>query len=383
MTTISQTAHADAAFGADLYRKLALRPQPTSPDRPPVAGGNVVFSPASIAAALKMALVGARGETAAELANALHAGDGSGAAAALADLADIRSGGDLILRAPNTLWLDSALSVRDEYLRQLAGGVSVERCDFSHAPDAARERINAAVADATAGKITDLVQRGLIDSATRLMLVNAIYLNARWAHPFPVEDTKDKPFYPERMSATAVPSMRLLARLAYHRGDGYQSVLLPYTGGTLAMAVLLPDGPLSEFTGSADVAAMLSGLLAGGAECRVDLSLPRFRIEAGFRLEDTLRSLGVRRAFESGADFSGISDEPLSISAVVHKAWIDVGEKGTEAAAATAIVMRTLAVVRKPEPDVRLVVDRPFMFVIADTATGLPLFLGQFARPPG
>jgi serpin B len=370
MTTISQAAHADAAFGADLNGKLA------------VAGGNVVFSPASIAAALKMALVGARGETAAELANALHVSDGSSAAAALADLADIRSGGDLILRAPNTLWLDSALSVRDEYLRQLAGGVSVERCDFRRAPDAARERINAAVADATAGKITDLVQRGLIDSAMRLMLVNAIYLNALWTHPFPAENTKDKPFYPERMSATAIPSMRLLARLAYHRGDGCQSVLLPYTGGTLAMAVLLPDGPLSEFTGSADVTATLSGLLAGGAECQVDLSLPRFRIEAGFRLEDTLRSLGVRRAFEAGADFSGISDEPLSISAVVHKAWIDVGEKGTEAAAATAVGIRPLAAVRRPQPDVRLVVDRPFLFVIADTETGLPLFFGQFARPP-
>lgn len=369
MTTISATARADAAFGADLNRKLA------------VAGGNVVFSPASVAAALTMALVGARGETAAELAHVLRLDGQEGAEPALAALSGIRSGGELIVRAPNTMWLDSALPVRDEYLRRLAGSVSVERCDFHGAPEAARQAINAAVAEATAGRITDLIQRGLIGPATRLMLVNAIYLNALWTHQFPAENTQDKPFYPERMSATPLPSMRLQAPLTYHRAGGCQSVLLPYRDGTLAMAVLLPDGPLSEFTGSADVPGALSGLLAEGGEVQVELTLPRFRIEAAFRLEDTLRSLGVRRAFEPTADFGGISAEPLSISAVVHRAWIDVGEKGTEAAAATGTVMRALALVRKPAPDVRLVVDRPFLFAIVDAETGIPLFLGQFARP--
>lgn len=369
MTVISPVAHADAAFGADLHRKLAT------------AGGNVVFSPASVAAALKMALAGARGETAAELANVLRVAGPEDAAAALADLSGIRSGGELILRAPNTMWLDSTLPVRDEFRRKLAGSVSVERCDFLNAPDTAREAVNAFVAAATEGKITDLLQRDLVDSTTRLVLVNAIYLNALWTHQFPVENTKDKPFYPERMSPTAVPSMRLAARLAYHRGGGCQSVLLPYRDGTLAMAVLLPDGTLSEFTGSADIAGALSGLLTEGSECQVDLSMPRFKVEAAFRLDDTLRSLGVRGAFELNADFGGISAEPLYISAVVHKAWIDVGEKGTEAAAATGAVIKSLAAVRRPEPDVRLVVDRPFLFAIVDTETGLPLFLGQFARP--
>lgn len=369
MTTISATARADAAFGADLHSRLAA------------AGGNVVFSPASVGAALTMALAGARGETAAELASVLRVDGQESAATALAELSGIRSGGELTLRAPNTMWLDSALSVRDEYVRQLAGSVSVERCDFRGAPDAARQAINAAVAEATAGKIADLIQRGLIGPATRLVLVNAIYLNALWTHRFPAENTKDKPFYPERMSATAVPSMRLQASLSYHRGDGCQSVLLPYRDGTLAMAVLLPDGPLSEFTGPADITGALSGLLSAGAECQVELTLPRFRIEAAFRLEDTLRSLGVRRAFETGADFGGISAEPLSISAVVHKAWIDVGEEGTEAAAATGTAMRALAMVRKPNPDVRLVVDRPFLFAIVDEATGIPLFLGQSTHP--
>jgi serpin B len=363
MTVISHAARADAAFGADLLAELTGS----------VSGGNIVFSPASVAASLKMALAGARGQTADELAAVLRDSGGS------LDLGS-SGGGDLTLNAPNTMWLDSGLSVRDEYLRQLDG--HVQRCNFAGAPEAAREAINASVATATDGKITDLIQRGLIDATTRLALVNAIYLKALWQHQFPVENTKDKPFYPERISATALPSMRLRASLAYHRGDGYQSVLLPYRGGPLAMAVLLPDGPLSEFT---DVTGFLVGalseLLGDEAECQVELTMPRFRIEAGFRLEDTLRALGVRLAFTGEADFGGISDERLSIGAVVHRAWIDVGEKGTEAAAATATIMRTLAVVRRPEPDVRLVVDRPFLFAIADTATGLPLFLGQFARP--
>ncbi|MBO0819297.1 MAG: serpin family protein [Nocardiopsaceae bacterium] len=373
MTVISPAAHADAAFGADLYRTLDAASD--------AASGNLVFSPASVAAALKMALVGACGQTADELARALRVSGPDEAAGALAELAGIRSGDDLTLSSPNTMWLDSTLSVRDEFMRRLAGGVSAKRCDFIGAPDAARETINSSVATATAGKITGLIQRGLIDSATRLVLVNAIYLKALWQHQFPVENTKDKPFYPEQTNATALPFMRLGARLAYHRGDGCQSVLLPYRGGPLAMAVLLPDEmPLSEFARSADLPGALAELLGDQSQCQVDLSLPRFRVEAGFRLEDTLRSLGVRLAFTDGADFGGISAEPLSISAVVHKAWIDVGEKGTEAAAATAGAMRTLAAVRKPEPDVRLVVDRPFLFAITDTDTGLPLFLGQFAR---
>jgi len=152
------------------------------------------------------------------------------------------------------------------------------------------------------------------------------------------------------------------------------------------MAAVLPDGPLTEFTaglaGLGGLGGLMSGLLSDGGEGQVDLSLPRFRVDASFMLKDTLEALGVRLAFTSKADFSGITgEEPLSISAVVHKAYIDVGEEGTEAAAATAVVMRTLALVRKPPPDVTLVFDRPFLFAIADMSSGLPLFLGQFTRP--
>ncbi len=373
MAGITQAVQADAAFGTDLYQRLA-------------AAGNVVFSPASIAAALRMALAGARGDTAAELAAALHLPGPEAAADGLDELAGIRSGDDLTFRAPNVMWLESAVPVRDSYLRQLSGTVSVERCDFRRASEAARQTINDTVAEQTAGKITGLIPPGAIDSLTRMVLTNAVYMKAVWAHQFPANETKQKPFYPERAAPAPVNLMHLQARFAYHRGDGYQAVLLPYRGGSLAMAAVLPDGPLSEFAGQLDSAgglgALLAGLLSDGAEHLVDLSLPRFRVNAGFMLKDTLEALGVRAAFSAAADFSGITeDEPLSISAVVHKAYIDVGEEGTEAAAATAVVIRALSMTLKPRPDVTLVFDRPFLFAIVETGSGLPLFLGQFTRP--
>jgi serpin B len=374
MEGIAQAVQADAAFGTDLYLKLA-------------PSGNVVFSPASIAAALRMALAGARGETAAELAAVLRLPGPEAAADGLKQLAGIRPGDGLTFRAPNIMWLESAETVRDDFLAQLAETVAVERCDFARAPEAARQLINDTVAEQTAGKITGLISPGVIDSLTRLVLTNAVYLKALWTQQFPARDTTQKPFYPERLGPAPVDMMHLAADLDYHRGDGYQAVLLPYRGGSLAMAVVLPDGPLSEFTGRlggvGGVGGVLAALLSSGTHCQVDLSLPRFRVDAGFMLKDTLESLGVRTAFTPAADFSGITDdEPLHVSAVVHKAWIDVGEEGTEAAAATAVVIASLALIRKPPPEVTLVLDRPFLFVIADTASGLPLFLGQFTRPP-
>lgn len=372
MASITQAVQADAAFGTDLYLKLA-------------ASGNVVFSPASIAAALQMALAGARGDTATELAAALHVPGPEAVQEGLAQLAGIRTGGDLIFRAPNVMWVESAASVRHEYLSRLSQAVTVRRCDFRQAPGAARETINATVAEQTDGKITGLIPPGMIDQLTRLVLTNAVYLKAIWTEQFPAKDTAKKPFHPERTGVALVDMMHLATRLAYHRGDGYQAALLPYRGGSLAMAVVLPDGSLSELTGHLaghdGIAGLLGGLLSADG-VQVDLSMPRFRVDAAFMLKDTMQALGVRTAFTDAADFTGITeDEPLQIKDVVHKAYVDVGEEGTEAAAATAVTMRTLALVRKPRPDVTLVFDRPFLFMIVDVATGMPLFLGQFTRP--
>ena len=367
MAGIAQAVQADAAFGTDLYLKLA-------------APGSVVFSPASIAAALRMALAGARGDTAGELAAVLHLPGPEAAADGLKQLAGIRPGDGLTFRAPNIMWLESAETVRDDFLAQLAETVAVERCDFARAPEAARQLINDAVAEQTAGKITGLIPPGVIDGLTRLVLTNAVYLKALWTHQFPAKDTTQKPFYPERLGPAPVDMMHLATDLTYHRGDGYQAVVLPYRGGRLAMAVVLPDGPPATLRRPI-AAGGLPGLLAGASRHEVTLSMPRFRLEAGLDLIPVLRRLGVEQAFTRQADFSGITEaERLLINAVAHKAYVDVDEQGTEAAAATAIAFRPTAAFRAATP-VTMTVDRPFVFAIIHTRTGLPLFIGQVRHP--
>jgi serpin B len=378
-------AVADAAFGADLYQVLAED------------AADTIFSPASVAAALRLAWCGARGQTAGELARALHlngsskpedvavsglslviAGQGAAAGPGPAD-------GSATLRAPNTVWIQSGLPLRPEFTARLSQATAmIADADFA-APEAARAEINQVIAAQTEGKITGLLAPGAVGAMTRLVLANAVYLKAAWTQPFPEQATADAPFYPDGPDgpdrpALTVPMMRGTAARDYLRGDGYQAVLLPYRDLSLAMAVVLPDGPLAALRPKV-AAAGLGGLLSGAARHQVTLSLPRFRLEAAFNLIPALRRLGVTRAFGNDADFAGITDaEPLRIGAVAHKAYVDVDEHGTEAAAATAVAFRPLAATRPPPP-VTMVVDRPFLVAIVEIATGLPLFLGQVTRP--
>ena len=376
-------AAADDMFGADLFRLLGA------------AGQNTVFSPASVAAALQMALCGARGATAAQLAAALHLDGPARAADGLRLLSDLLSsallssagaggpGGGVTLRAPNTLWVQAGLPLSPGFTGQLAdiAGVTVRPADFLSAPAEARTQINDLIAQQTAGKITNLLGRDAVSAATRLVLANAVYLKAAWMFPFPAHATADLPFYPGDAGGAplSAATMRLTADLPFLRADGYQAVLLPYKESRLAMAVVLPDASPPAAL-APRLARGLGPLLTGTTRQSVALSLPKFRQRAGFGLIPVLQQLGVQDAFTDAADFSGItSAERLFIGAVVHQAYIDVDEQGTEAAAATAVAMRPMALRRGPEP-VRMIVDRPFLFAITDTATGLPLFLGQVSR---
>ena len=368
------------AFGLDLYRRLAAD------------GQDLVFSPASIAAALQLALLGARGSTAEQLAAALHLDQtdpAGGAEAGLRLLSEViqtaAADAGPMLRAPNTLWVQAGLPLEPSYTRQVqdVAAAAVEEADFSGAPQQARAAINELIAGQTAGKITNLLGRDAVTAATRLVLANAVYLKARWAFPFTATATRDAPFHPgDGAEPITVAMMHRTASLPYVRGDGYQAVLLPYEDLPLAMAIVLPDGPLAGLASQlGDDRAGLGPLLAGADRQSVAVALPKFRQRTSTQLIPVLRQLGVQDAFTDAADFTGITTaERLLIGAVVHQAYIDVDEQGTEAAAATAIGMRAMALRREPEP-IPFTVDRPFLFAITDTATGLPLFLGQVTRP--
>jgi serpin B len=366
---------ADDSFGADLY--AALR-----------GLGNLVFSPASIATTLRMALLGAHGDTAAQVAAVLHLAGPQNAAPGLLAVLDVLgelAKGELTLRTPNTMWLQAGLPVQPDFTSALAHAASVtlRDADFIHAAEQARQQINHLIAEQTAGKITDLLAPGLVSASTRLVLASAVYLKAAWAHPFPPGGTHDAPFHPGRGRPVTVPTMQVRARLRYLRGDGYQVVELPYAGGRLGMVIVLPDG-LADSVAGRLAAGGLRGLLTGLAPRQVTLALPRFRATSQFALRPVLTELGMPLAFTAEADFSGITTaEQLAISEVVHQAYIDVNEQGTEAAAATAITIMTAARSLGGDPPVQVTVDRQFLFAVVDTGSGLPLFLGQVTNPAG
>jgi serpin B len=373
VSSVPPGAAPDDAFAADLYAALG-------------GGGNLVFSPGNIATALRMTLVGARAATASQLATVLHLANPQDAAAGLVQASAVLDGlarGPLTLRAPNTMWLQAGLPVRPDFTAALAQAACVQLCeaDFRRAAGPARQEINGLIAEQTAGKITGLIPAGVLDAGTRLVLASAVYLKAAWAHPFPAGATSNGPFHPEPGRELRVPIMRLQGRLRYLRRNGYQAVELPYLGERLGMVIVLPDGPLPPVEAQL-AGAGLGGLLTGLATYQVSLALPRFRVSGQFGLRPVLTGLGMPLAFSPQADFTGITAaEPLSIREVVHQAYVDVAEPGTEAAAATATVMTTSARTLTPDPVAEMTVDRPFLFAITELGSGLPLFLGRVTDP--
>jgi len=367
------------AFGFDLYRAVAA------------GQANVVFSPASITLALAMARAGARGQTAAEMDAVLHAvasDDHAGwlnaldqALAARSGTFKDESGTDLqvTLRIANAPFAQQGLPLEQAYLEALAAryGAGLRLVDYKTQTDTARVLINGWVDAQTEHRIPELLVPGVLTPATRLALVNAIYLKAPWLTPFPADATKAGTFARADGSAVEVPFMATTASLRTASGAGWRAVEIPYVGDSLAMTVILPDDLAAfERTLTADAFGAITGALT---ETQVALALPKFGIETKTELAPLLAALGMPSAFDDRADFSGITTaEQLVISNVIHQANIDVDEKGTEAAAATAVVMRATAMPAEP---VVFRADRPFLFALRDVPTGAILFLGRVGDP--
>jgi serpin B len=373
-----QTAESMDAFGFDLYHRLG-------------ADGNLVFSPASIYVALSMAGAGARGETATQIETVLHQSPGAArgngvnsldqALAALSGTWTDQAGKphDVRLSIANAPFAQNGMRIAPDYLDVLASsyGAGLRLLDYRTDPLGATKAINAWVSDRTEKRIPKLIDPPL-DSMTRLVLVNAIYLKAPWTDPFSDSRTADAPFTRADGTTVSVPTMNRSFETSYAQGDGWQAVQLPYADGSLAMTIVVPSD-LAAFEAGLDGSrfASIVGALSGA---EVHLWLPRFKTETKARLGDLLNQLGMPLAMDpSRADFSGITTEQaLFISDVIHQANITVDEKGTEASAATAVVMAGSA---RPTEVKTLKVDRPFLFALRDTKTGAILFLGRIVDP--
>lgn len=365
-------AAGNSAFALELYAKLSSEP------------GNLFYSPYSLSMALGMTWAGARGATADEMAKTLHFGKDvhAGFAALNKRLLGRQPGYQLSIA--NRLYVQQGYRLLDAFTavtkeQYLA---PVEAVDFGKAET--RAHINQWVEDQTNKRVKDLIGEGVLNSLTRLVLVNAIYFKGTWATEFDKKNTTPQPFFTGSRKFDVPMMFRTMngrARVRYAELDGVQVLELPYQGGDVTMVVLLPqarDG-LGALEKKLD-AAQFERLVGALRPSEVDVFLPRFRIEQSFALAPTLQAMGMPQAFsERSADFSGMSGrKDLYISAVIHKAFVEVNEEGTEAAAATAVVMMTKSV----EP-LRWTfrADHPFLFALRDTKSGSVLFLGRLDDP--
>lgn len=341
-----------------------------------VEGDDLHLSPVSIAAAFSMVAYGARGETHAEMLRTLHLDEVPGnTAGGFAKLT--RSSDGFKLSVINAVWAAEDLQIESDYEvnLQLNFGVGVIPLDFTD-PEAAAERINSWVEQTTAERITDLVSPDSIDpDATRLMLTSAVYFNADWQQPFEKESTFDRPFATPG-GAVDVPRMHQTARFGYAKLDAAAALRMPYEGDA-TMVVLLPDEgeSLDAIIDQLDVSKLDAALV----DQQVRVGIPKFQTRFNTSLIETMKSLGMTLPFAEGADFGGITTtETLRVGTAVHEMYIRVDEKGTQAAAATALGMEATSI--PPMDMAEFIVDRPFAYLIR-SADGVILFAGKVSDP--
>lgn len=378
---LSELVAGNSDFAFDLYQEVRQKAK------------NLFYSPYSISLALAMTYAGARNNTEIQIADTLHlsltqehlhpafnaldlelASRGEGAKG--------QDGEGFRLNIVNAIWGQTGYSFLLEFLDVLAEnyGAGLRLMDFQNAPEDSRVCINKWVSDQTEDRIKDLIPQGSITPLTRLVLTNAIYFNAAWLYPFDEELTQDNPFHLLEGSQITIPMMSQTEYFRYASGDGYKAVELPYDGEELSMVVFLPEsGRFEKFEASLD-AGRVEAIIDSLSLTYLQLTMPRFKYEWGLGLVDTLAAMGMNDAFNPAvADFSGIDGtRNLSISDVIHKAFVSVNEAGTEAAAATAVILSLSAA---PSNPIELALDHPFIFLIRDIETGAILFVGRVLNP--
>jgi serpin B len=349
---------------------------------------NLILSPLNIAAALSMALAGARGQTAKEIQSVLHLQYDSTYDAAFGTLlADLSKAGNTEgneLLTANGLWVQKGFAIQPAFESTLADNYQapLTPLDFIANPEAARSQINGWAQEHTKEKIKDLLPAGSLDAQTRLVLTSAIYFYGKWQDPFVTSRTEPAPFTLPTGATTQANFMNQTSHFGYTETPSAQVLEMRYAGTGIAFDVLLPN-TVAGIPGleKSLTSQNLSGWLGNLTMRNVQLSLPKFRAESEFSLGQALSAMGMPAAFTGKADFSGIDPKRgLAISEVVHKAFVDVSEQGTEAAAATGITMRATAM-RMPEQPVVFRADHPFIFLIRDTRTKVVLFIGRLMNP--
>jgi serine protease inhibitor len=374
----------NSAFAFDLYQALKAQ-----------NSGNLFYSPYSLSLAIAMAYAGAQGDTASQMAGAMHYTLPPDALAAAFNYLGLQldtrgqstttdtAAGDrgFKLDVVNDAWGQKNFQFLAGYLDTLAVnyGAGLRILDFAKDAEGARQTINKYIEDNTNGKIKDLIPPGAVNDLTRLVLTNAIYFKAAWQSPFAEAATGAGNFTLLDGSQVSVQMMHQTEYLGYTQGQGYQAVELPYNDGQLSMVVLLPDaGQFSSFENGLS-STTVGAIIAALQQRSVILSLPKFQYDTSFGLKQMLQAMGMQAAFTSSANFSGMDGkQDLFIQDVIHKAYVSVDEQGTEAAAASAVIVGMTAM---PSDQVVLSINQPFIFLIRDIPTGSILFVGRVMNP--
>lgn len=366
-----QASQSISHFGIDLYHKTAT-------------AGNMVMSPFSISPTMAMVAMGAKGETLQQMSKTMHYANNTKFYKQLGGLLrDIAQQQQVEICITNRLWMEQTYKTRWRYRRNLTRcfDAQAHQLNFIQQPEAARSSINSTIADDTKKHITDLLPLGSITPTTRLVLTNAIYFKGKWATTIDPSNTKKRDFTLSDGSTIQCPTMYTQAEYPLYQGNDYQALQMDYQGNTLSLLIMLPNEgttlqQLEQRLSPELYQATLDGLSTDG---KVKVYLPKFKINTSITLKQTLCNMGMPIAFGGGADFSGMSGaKDLCIGNVYHKAFIEVSEEGTTAAAATAATM-----IRKSAMERNKIfrADRPFLFVLKDNASGTILFMGKVERP--